>query len=297
MTGAIAGMVIGVASSLGWAGLDASRKALVRRIDPLPLVVLLTLGQLPLFVGWAIVDGTGVEDTAYVWPAGASVLLNVAANLLYMHAVRLSPLSLTVPLLSFVPVFTVLVANPVLGELPGALQLGGIAAVVVGALLLNAGAGDQRNVVGLVRALLREPGSLPMLGVALCWSMTIVVDKMAVAHASVGVHGAVLNAGIATLLVLWMATRRDLARLRQGTRALPLLLGAIAFGTAGLGLQLVAIQSIYVAVLEAIKRAVGILAAVVLGRLAFAEPITGFKVAAVLIMATGAASILAAPSL
>ena len=48
----------------------------------------------------------------------------------------------------------------------------------------------------MVRALLREPGTLPMLGTALCWALTLVVDKLAIGHASIGAHGVVLNAGI-----------------------------------------------------------------------------------------------------
>jgi drug/metabolite transporter (DMT)-like permease len=291
------GLAVGVGSSLGWAGLDATRKSLVRRVDPLPLVVWLTLGQLPLFVAWAVLDGRWVQHVDYVWPAAGSVALNVAANLLYMHAVRLSPLSLTVPLLSFVPVFTAIVANPILGELPSPLQLVGIGAVVVGALLLNAGATEGRGPLRLLRALVREPGSLPMLGVALCWSLTIVVDKIAIAHTSVSVHAAVLNAGIGVTLLVWMIARRDLARLGQIRRARAMLVVAVSFGACALGLQLLAIQTVDVAVFEAIKRAIGIVAAVTVGRIAFAEPVTGYKVAAVAAMAVGTAAILAGPPL
>lgn len=290
------GLALAVASSLGWAGLDASRKFLVRRIDPLPLVVLLTVGQLPLFAGWAGFDGRFVHDIGYVAPGLASVGLNIAANLLFMRAVKVSPLSLTIPLLAFVPVFTVVIADPLLGELPSVVQLSGIGAVVLGALVLNAGSATGLGPVALVRALLRERGSLPMLGVALSWAGTIVVDKLATAHASVPAHGFLLNAGVAAVLLTWLAVRRDLGRLSQLRRAPAAGLLAIAFATFALGSQLLAMQHLYVANLEAIKRAIGLMSSVVFGRLLFAEPITVSKLSAVVFMAVGTALVVLDPA-
>ena len=54
------------------------------------------------------------------------ILLNVAANLLFLHAVRVSPLSLTIPFLSFTPVFSALSASVLLGEWPSGSALLGI---------------------------------------------------------------------------------------------------------------------------------------------------------------------------
>lgn len=286
------GLGITLVASLGWSVLDASRKSLVRRIDLVPLLTLLALGQLPLFVAWGAWEGRWFSDPrAYLLPGLASVLLNVAANLLYLRAVKLSPLSLVIPLLSFVPVFTVLAANPLLGELPRPLQLLGIGLVVIGALVLNAGSEKAKGPIGLFRALLHERGSVPMLGTALCWALTIVVDKLATAHASYPAHGVIINAGIGLVMSGWLLVRKDLKKLGQARGSIVLLIGAVAAASTGLGAQLVAIQYLFTGVVEAIKRGIGITLSVIFGRMFFAEPVTTPKIVAVLLMSAGTVTI------
>jgi drug/metabolite transporter (DMT)-like permease len=253
--------------------------------------VLLSLGQLPPFVAWALTEPVWIASTDYVLPGVASVLLNLLANVLYLHAVKVSPLSLTVPLLSFVPVFAVAAADPLLGQLPDAPQLVGIGFVVLGALALNAGNAADRTPLGLVRALLRERGSLPMLGTAVCWSLTIVADKLATDHASYGAHGVVLNVGIGAMGIAWLAARRDLGKLAAVRHAWKLWVLAIGFATLGLGSQLLAIQHALVALVEALKRAAGLVGSVAVGRLIFAEPVTAAKIVAVVLMAVGTTAI------
>ena len=282
------GIGLTVGSALCWAGLDASRKVLVQKVSPVALLVLLTLGQMPLFGAWGVLAGDTIDSWDYVLPALASLVLNIIANLCFFRAVTVSPLSLTVPLLAFVPVFTTIAANPLLGELPGVRQIAGIGVVVLGALTLNAGAAEERSPLAFARALLRERGSVPMLVTALCWSMTIVVDKLATEHAGFGIHGTMLNAGLGLFGLSLLAARgrlRELGAIRQAWKPW---LFAIAMGALGLGGQLVAVQHLFAALVEAGKRAIGVTMSVLVGRFAFGEPITRFKIAAVALMSLGA---------
>jgi len=282
------GIGLTVGSALCWAGLDASRKVLVQKVSPVALLVLLTLGQMPLFGAWGALAGDTIDSWDYVLPALASLVLNIIANLCFFRAVTVSPLSLTVPLLAFVPVFTTIAANPLLGELPGVRQIAGIGVVVLGALTLNAGAAEERSPLAFARALLRERGSVPMLVTALCWSMTIVVDKLATEHAGFGIHGTMLNAGLGLFGLALLAARgrlRELGAIRQAWKPW---LFAIAMGALGLGGQLVAVQHLFAALVEAGKRAIGVTMSVLVGRFAFGEPITRFKIAAVALMSLGA---------
>ena len=280
------GLTIGAA--LCWSGLDASRKVLVQALPPVALLVVLTLGQLPLFVIWAWASGDTIDSWDYVLPGLASLALNIVANLCFFWAVTVSPLSLTVPLLAFVPVFTSIAANPMLGESPQVQQIVGIAVVVFGALTLNAGAARTRSPVAFARALFGERGSLPMLVTALCWSLTIVVDKLATHHAGFGIHGALLNAGLGLFGLALLAARGRLGELRGLRRAWKPWLFAIIMGAVGLGAQLVAVQHLFTALVEAGKRAIGVTMSVVVGRLVFGEAINRFKVAAVVMMSIGA---------
>src|SRR5262245_43213800 len=96
-----------LASSLAWAALDLCRKVLADRMAALPLLFFMTLFAAPIFALWGsfAAERPWVHDSAYWWPALASVALNIAANLLYLRAVRLSPYSQMVPLLALTPVF------------------------------------------------------------------------------------------------------------------------------------------------------------------------------------------------
>ena len=282
------GMGLTIGAALCWSGLDASRKVLAQTFTPVALLVVLALGQLPLFGLWAWVAGDTVDSWDYVLPGLASLALNIVANLCFFRAVTVSPLSLTVPLLAFVPVFTTIAANPMLGELPRTQQLVGIGVVVVGALTLNAGAAQTRSPIAFGRALLGERGSLPMLVTALCWSLTIVVDKLATRHAGFGIHGALLNAGLALFGLALLGARGQRVELRGLREAWKPWLFATCMGAAGLGAQLVAVQHLFAALVEAGKRAIGTTLSVVVGRVVFGEAINRFKVTAVVLMSLGA---------
>jgi len=262
---------------------------LTKDLSATALVTLLTLGQAPAFVVWAAIDGGWFHDAGYLLPGLGCLLINLLANVAFVRALALSPLSLTIPFLSFTPVFASLLAIPLVGELPNAMQSGGIAAVVAGALLLHAGSGA--GLLGLFGAFARERGSVLMVIVAALWSGTAVLDKVALGHASLAAHALVQTAGIGIALLLYLLARgrgAELGKVRESRLAM---LGAIAFATLALALQLAAIQATLVAIVETVKRAVGMVMSVVLGRLVFAEPVTTAKVSAIVLMAAGTAAI------
>jgi drug/metabolite transporter (DMT)-like permease len=287
-----------LAASVSSSGFDLFRKMLVRHLAPVPMVVLLAIASVPLFGAAVLFGGPVAVQPAYWLPALGSVALNVVANLTFLQAVRISPLSVTVPLLSLTPVFTALLGFAVLRERPAPLDLVGIALVVVGAFWLNLGmtqesGGGEGEGKGTTRAFLSQPGAWLMAGTALLLSLTIPLDKLAVGRASPPFHGLVLTAGIAlgSLAVLAVQKRwGELAGLRRGW--LPFVL-ALTASTLALGFQLVALQAgVLVSLLETLKRGIGNLLAVILGRAAFGETVTPGKLGAALLMAAGVALIL-----
>ena len=101
------GSLLTLTAALSWAALDALRKRLSADVAPAALLVLINVGLLPLFTGWLVLEGGQVDDlAAYAGPGAASTALQIVANFLFLAAVRVSPLSLTVPFLSLTPVFT-----------------------------------------------------------------------------------------------------------------------------------------------------------------------------------------------
>jgi drug/metabolite transporter (DMT)-like permease len=294
MPASLGALLLVVLSSLAWGGFDALRKLLVDRIPPLTLICLLTLASVPLFAVWVGVDGMPAVQAGYAAPALASVVLNVIANLGYIAALRTSALSLTIPLLSLTPVFTALLGIPLLGERPTAVQGLGIALVVAGALGLNLPLGERLSIGSVLRSWRREQGALWMVAVAFLWALATPLDKLAVERASGPFHGLVLNAGVALGTLAGLASQGRMRELAQVRRVAGPFAASLGVSAVALGLQLIAIQHIWVGLVETLKRGIGNLLAVLLGRLLFAEPVTGRKIAAVAVMAAGVALVLLA---
>lgn len=290
------GILLALGAALGWAGLDASRKVLVRDLAPTVLVVWLTVGQALPFLVWSLAVGRWPEP-GYAAPGLACLGLNVLANVAFVQAVKVSPLSLTIPYLSLTPVFTTLVAVPLLGEIPASVQLAGIGAVVIGALLLHGGGAKEAGAgwLGPFRAFARERGSVLMTGVALLWSLTAALDKVALAHAPVPFHALVQTGGVGALLLVLLGAQRRLPELGQVRRRPGAYALAVVFAVAGVALGLLAIQLVLVALVETIKRAVGMTMSVLVGRALFGEPVTAAKLVAVALMVAGTAAIVLSP--
>jgi len=282
-------LVLGCA--LAFSGADISRKLLASWMRPVPLLFALAAGMAPFFVVWNLTEGAHLPGSEYWLPGLSSTLINVAANLAFIEAVRRSPLSLTVPLLSLTPVFTTLLAIPMLGEIPQPRQWLGIGAVVVGAFWLNLSRGSI-SVQGAWKAFLREPGSRLMVGVSLMWSLAMPLDKLAVEAASPSFHGVVLNVGVAAALVLLATVRGRLAEFRDLRHRPGLLLFGILINVVALALQLMAIKIVWVGFVETMKRGVGSFLALFWGRVIFGETLEPQRFVAVGLMGIGVALVL-----
>lgn len=111
-----------------------------------------------------------------------SLPLNGMAMVLYMRAIRISPLSLTLPYLAFTPAFMIVTGYLFLGELPGVLGVAGIVVTCIGAYILNLTKGCRP--VDPLKSVFSEQGSLIMLGVAILFSIAAVIGKKAILHSS-----------------------------------------------------------------------------------------------------------------
>lgn len=83
-----------LASALAWGVFDALRKGLARQLDAESLVIRLCLGMAPLAALAVWLRGEPLPAPAYLLPGTLALVLGVVANLLFMQALRLSPLSL-----------------------------------------------------------------------------------------------------------------------------------------------------------------------------------------------------------
>ncbi len=108
----------------------------------------------------------------------ATSLLHVVALSIYFEAIRVSPLSVTLPMIAFTPLFMLLTSPLIAGEVGNLWGGIGVVLIVVGTYLLNLKARSD-GLLGPYRALLRERGARLMLGVAAIWSVTGNLDRVA----------------------------------------------------------------------------------------------------------------------
>ena len=109
--------------------------------------------------------------------------LEIAAIILYTRALKVSPLSLTMPFLALTPVFLIGISYVILGEKVSLYGGIGILLMAAGAYMLNMHKAEQ-SMLEPFKAILREKGSVMMIIVAFIFSMTSSLGKMAIEHSS-----------------------------------------------------------------------------------------------------------------
>lgn len=219
----------------------------------------------------AIFAGFPALSAAYFAYAGASILLNLFANWLYLRAMQISPLSLTTPYLAFTPVFSAVFAFAMLGQEVTGWGIAGILTVCLGAFFLNPGARDDGALAPL-RALWNERGSLYMVGAALLWSVTPVFDRQAALLSSPMWHTFFLAVGVGLGFIVLLVVRGQGRGLWEGLRRMkwPLLATGF-FMVVAMVLQLAAYDYIAIAYVETLKRALGVIGAMGAGYFLFHE--------------------------
>ena len=143
-----------------------------RLLFALPVLLILIF-----FIPVPAVDGLFYRAFAFSLP------LEIIALVLYIKALRISPLSLTLPFLSLTPVFLIFFSYFILGEKVSVRGGIGIILLATGGYILNLH--EMRNsIFSPFRAIGRERGSVLMIIVAFIYGITSSLGKMAIEHSS-----------------------------------------------------------------------------------------------------------------
>lgn len=171
--------MLALATALSVSTGDALTKKFFGRFSPLEMAVAASLYSLPfLFVTLPFIPIPALGH-GFWWIVCVVVPLDTIAFYLYMKAIKLSPLSLSIPFLSFTPVFMLATGFLVLDEIPNQWGLVGILLVVAGSYLLHASE-LKHGYMAPFRAVLKEPGSVLMLIVSMLFSVLAVLGKKAI---------------------------------------------------------------------------------------------------------------------
>src|SRR5262245_37794109 len=96
-------LLLGVACAVAFSASDYFRKAASEACSN-AMVLFFTVGiQLPVSLAWTAITGDARLTAAYWLPGIADAVGGLVANLLFIAALRRSPMSLMVPLLATVP--------------------------------------------------------------------------------------------------------------------------------------------------------------------------------------------------
>ncbi len=112
-----------------------------------------------------------------------SGLLNLITSILYMKGLKASDISLSVPLVTFTPLFLLVTSPFLLGEIPTLWGMIGVFSIIIGSYFLNLKSKNS-GIFAPFKALFHEKGSKMMLCVAFLWSISSNFDKIGVQNSS-----------------------------------------------------------------------------------------------------------------
>jgi drug/metabolite transporter (DMT)-like permease len=140
--------------------------------------------------------------------------LEIIAILLYYKALRISPLSLSLPFLAVTPVFLIILSFVLVRQSVSLMGGAGIALIALGGYTLNLSA-LRSGFLEPFRAIMRERGSRYMLIIAFIYSMTSALGKIGVSHSSAPFFGATYYLALAVCMLPIIARRSGRGRLPE----------------------------------------------------------------------------------
>jgi len=204
--------------------------------------------------------------------------------ILYMKAIKSSDLSITVPMLTFTPLFLLITSPLIVGEFPSIFGLTGIFLIVTGSYLLNINK-ETQGYFAPFKALLKEKGPRLMLAVAFIWSITSNIDKIGLQNSSPLFWVIAVDAFVA-LLLFPLCKSRGSGKTTQVHANLRALLKVGLFGGLTSVCQMTAISLTLVAYVISIKRTSAIMG-VLFGYLVFKEKGIRERLVGVIVMVLG----------
>jgi len=267
-----------------------TKKALVAHNEYL-IAWLRLLWALPfLFAALAFISIPTI-DSVFFLTFFAALPLEVTASVLYAKALKLSPLSLTVPFLSLTPILLIVVPYLILGETISHLGVIGVLMIAFGGYTLNIGE-TKKGFLAPFIAIGKERGSLFMISVALIYSVTATLGKLAIQHSSPLFFGVVYYSALAIVMApLAIIKNREKIRVwpHEGAIKASILPGfchAISIFA-----HMIAISLTQVAYMIAVKR-LSLLMGVLYGYILFKETNIKERFAGTLLMIIGFAMII-----
>ncbi|MEG4960379.1 MULTISPECIES: EamA family transporter [unclassified Microcoleus] len=261
-------LIFGILTAFFEAVKDVFGKQNLKKSDEYVVAWSLSFFSVIFLIPWVLYTGIPPLNSQF-WLAlliGGSI--NAVTSLLYIKALKLSDLSLTVPLLALTPLFMLVTSPLIVGEYPKFFDYIGISLIVAGSYLLNIKE-KSKGYLAPFKALLDEPGPKLMLIVAFLWSIASNFDKIGVTN-SYPIFWIFSLFGTMSVLLLPVLLHKTPNPGQKILKQLPMLAAMGFINATGIIFQMQALTLTFVVRVIAIKRT-SVLMGVLFGHFIFKE--------------------------
>ena len=166
------------------------------------------------------------------------------------------------------------------------IQYLGVFSIILGTLILYSKKLTLNEFLKSFTIILKNNSAKLMIIVSIIWSLTPVLDKLCLKNSSINIHGLIQSLGMVVLLI-FLVKKNSKAKIWVTKKNWQIVFLTVSIGTAATILQFYAILSNYVPIMESIKRSIGQLSSVFLGKIFFNEKVTSPKILGVIILSIG----------
>ena len=279
---------------------DATGKQSLKTLDEYSVLFgFMAVGVVILLPVLWLSGGVPTISPNFWWALLVGGGLNILAFTLYIRAIKLADLSLTVPLVTLTPLFLLVTSPIIVQEWPTWADGVGVVLLVVGSYVLNlglpidtsntsnaSGGGDRRSVLSPLFAMASNLGSRLMLCVAFIWSITSNFDKIGVVNSSPLFWAIALFTTIACGMVPFVFRKGLSSGLRPLIKQWRLIGITGGFNAIAITFQMLALPLAPVAQVIAVKRMSALLS-VLFGHFFFGEKEMRKRLLGASIMVTG----------
>ncbi|BBN83392.1 hypothetical protein PA25_33770 [Pseudoalteromonas sp. A25] len=222
---------------------------------------------LPIFVTFWLFSGAQLPTENYYTSATISGLIAALGSVSFIRALAIGKMAIILPMLSFTPVWSAMLAWLWLNEPLSTSQALAILTITLGSFWVLGG-----------KLKATEKGVGHALLAALCWGSCIVLDKYALQYATKEFHATYITLIVffATSLLLKIIVKPQVVKMRVKwwLFATVCFSGAVIF-------QFIAIEQLQPGLVEGLKRGVGILSALFIGFLLYKETLSAKQLMAI----------------
>lgn len=154
-------------------------KKLLKNIDQYVLASGVFLSSFIVLLAISLFRGIPEIGTAFYQSVFVTGILNVIAAIFYYKALKMTDLSLSIPMISFTPIFLIFTSFLLLNELPTTYGIVGIILIVVGSYILNT-TKDSKHLLDPLKEIFVNRAILYMLIVAFLFGISANFDKIVV---------------------------------------------------------------------------------------------------------------------